>query len=340
MFTSRRIDLLLAAAAGTALLAASGAANAQFQERTIRAALVLPKEHSLGLALTQVAQCVAQKSGGKMKIQPFFDGSLGGDVATAQQLRSGSLEISVTAPSQFVGALPAAAVFDLPFYFANEKEADAVLDGKAGKLLADKLPGVGVVVLTYYENGFRNTTNSKHPINRMEDLKGLKLRVQGAPVILDTFKTLGGFPVPLGFTELYSALENRTVDGQENAIPIIESAKFYEVQKYLSMTRHMYNPAVMVYSKALFDKLSPIEQSTLRDCALSTRDEQRKINRQQAEEGIARMKAKGIIVNDISPAETARMREAVRPVHDTYIPAIGAEMMTAVQDDLKRVRGQ
>ena len=340
MFNSRQIKGRLARAVAISLFAVAGAGAAQAQERLIRASLVLSKEHSLGLALTQTAQCVAQKSGGKMKIQPFFDGSLGGDAAAIQQLRSGTLEMLVTAPSNLVGLLPAAAVFDLPFFFTNEKEADAALDGKTGKLLADKLPGVGVVVLTWYENGFRNTTNSKHPINRMEDLKGLKIRAQPVPVMLDTFKALGGFAIPLPFTELYSAMETKTVDAQENAVPVIESSKFYEVQKYLSMTRHTYNPGVMLYSKPLFDKLTPVEQSTLRECALSTRDEQRRINRQQAEEGVTRMKAKGLIVNDISAEEMARMRAAVRPVHDTYIPAIGADMMSAVQDDLKQVRGR
>ena len=143
MFNSRGINFPLVVTLGAALLAATGAAHAQYQDRVIRAALVLPKEHSLGLALTHVSECAAQKSGGKMKIQRFFDGSLGGDVATVQQVRSGSLEISVTAPSQFVGVLPAAAVFDLPFYFANEKEADAVRE-KAYRESLKKIPDTKV----------------------------------------------------------------------------------------------------------------------------------------------------------------------------------------------------
>ena len=132
--------------------------------------------------------------------------------------------------------IPAAALWDLPFFFANEKEADAALDGKAGKLLADKLPGVGVIPLTYYEVGFRHTTNSKHPIRRMEDLQGVNIRSSQSPVVLDTFKALGGFAVAMRFGEVYSALENKTIDGQENSIGLVETAKFHEVQKYLSLT--------------------------------------------------------------------------------------------------------
>ena len=139
---------------------------------------------------------------------------------------------------------------------------------------------------------------------------------------------------------VYSALETKTVDGQENPVPIIESAKFYEVQKYLSMTRHIYNPGVLVYSKQLFDKLSPAEQAALRDCAQGARVEQRRLNRQQSEEGIGRLKAKGMIVNELSPAELARMRAVVKPIHEKAIPTIGADMMAAVNDDLKTVRGR
>lgn len=335
----KRLSFLVAAASAACLLAA-GPVQAQFQERAVRATLSAQKDHPLGIALTKVQECVAQKSGGKMKIQTFFDGSLGADVPTIQQLRTGTLDMVVTASSFMSTMVPSAAVFDLPFLFANEKEADAALDGKAGALLTQKLAGVGLVTLAYWENGFRNMTNSKHPITRMEDLKGLKMRALQNPIVVETFKAMGGFAVPMPFTEVYSALETKTVDGQENPVPIIESAKFYEVQKYLSMTRHIYNPGIVVYSKQLFDKLSPAEQAALRDCAQGARVEQRRLNRQQAEEGIGRLKAKGMIVNELSPAELARMHETVKPIHEKTIPTIGADMMAAVNEDLKTVRGR
>jgi TRAP-type C4-dicarboxylate transport system substrate-binding protein len=142
------------------------------------------------------------------------------------------------------------------------------------------------------------------------------------------------------FTELYSALETKAMDGQENPVPIIETAKLYEVQKYLSMTRHMYNPSLLVYSRQLFDKLAPAEQTVLRDCGNLVREFQRKVNRQQASEGVARLQAKGMVVNEIAPAEVTRMREASRTVYDKGAPAIGADMMALVQEDLKRARGQ
>lgn len=322
------------------LLALAGTAQAQFQDRTIRASLVLAKEHSLGQAMIEVARCAADKSGGRMKIQNFFDGALGGDLAVIAQLRSGTMDMLVTSPSYFTGMIPAASVWDLPFFFANEKEADATLDGKAGAVLADKLPSVGVVHLNYYEVGFRNVSNSKHPIRRMEDLQGVKIRSSQSPVVLDTFKALGGFAVAMPFAEVYSAMENKTIDGQENSIAIIETSKYYEVQKFLSLTQHQYGPAMMIYSKALFDKLSPQEQGTLRDCALTSHANQRALNRKQTQESLARMKARGLQINEIAPAEMERMRAAARPVQQKYLKDVGPEMTAAIEDDLKRVRGR
>lgn len=334
----RALRPLAACAAALALVAAGTTAHAQIQERTIRASLVLSKEHSLGVGLVKYAQCVGDKSAGKMKVQNFFDGTLGNDAPAIAQLRSGTLDMVVTATSAMSQMIPSAAVYDLPFLFADEKEADAALDGKSGELLTRRMLDVGLVNLTYLENGFRNATNSKLPITRMEDLKGLKIRSMPNPMVVETFKAMGGFAFPMPFTELYSALETKAVDGQENPVPIIETAKFYEVQKYLSMTRHMYNPSLLLYSKSLFEKLSPAEQTVLRDCANALRGEQRRINRQMAVEGVDRLKAKGMQVNTIAPAELARMREAVRVVYDKSAAAIGADMMSLVEADLKQVR--
>lgn len=340
MTISRQTQRWLATALGATLLAVTGAAHAQYQDRNIRASIVLGKGHSLSQALAQVSQCAAEKSAGKMKIQPFYDGALGGDLAAIQQLRSGTLEMMVTSPSYMSGMVPSAAVFDLPFYFTNEKEIDAALDGKAGALLADRLMGSGLVTLAYYDLGFRHVTNSKHPIKRLEDFNGLKVRGMQNPVVLDTFKALGGFAVAMPYSEAYSALENKTVDGQENAAGLIEISKFNEVQKYLSNTGHMYTATMLAYSKQLFDKLSPQEQATLRECAVTARDVQRRVNRQQTVESIARMKASGLVVNDISADEMVRLRAAAAPVQANLLRAIGPEMVTAVQDDLKRVRGR
>lgn len=336
-FTSRTAKAALSAAMALAFAAPLHAQN--FPERTARASLSLGKGHSLGIGLQKVTECVAQKTGGKFKIQPYFDSALGGDGPALQQLRSGTLDMVIAATASTTAILPAAGVFDLPFMFNNEKEADTLLDGPVGEMLASKMPSVGLVSLGYWEYGFRQTTNSRHAINKMEDLQNLKMRVMPNPVIVDAFKNMGGFPITMPITELYTAMETKAADGQENPFSTIEQLKFYEVQKYLSLTKHMYNPVMVFYSKRLFDQLTPPEQAVLRECGSVGRDEQRRVNRQQNEQSLARLKEKGMAVNEISPAEIQRMRDRVQPLWERQAAAIGPEMMNAVTAELKRIRG-
>jgi tripartite ATP-independent transporter DctP family solute receptor len=339
MYELKKLVSLGLVAAG-ALAAASAATIAQAQERTIRASLVVSKEHSLGVGLTSFAQCVGQKSGGKLKVQTFFDGSLGADAAVLQQLRTGSVDILVTATSYMATVAPAAGVFDLPFLFADEKEADGVLDGKTGELVAQKMQAAGVISLAYWENGFRNVTNSRKPIQRMEDLQNLKLRVLPTPVMISAFKAMGAFAVPMPFTELYSALETKTVDGQENPTNLIESAKFYEVQKYLSVTRHSYNPGTIMYSKRLFDQLPAADQGVMRDCARAATTEQRRVSREQVEAASTRLKERGMQINVVPDAELRRMREATAPVSEAQWSTLGLDVKAALEDDLRRIRSR
>lgn len=323
-----------------AALAVSGLAHAQFQDRAIRASLSLGKDHSLGQGLSKVVACAAQKTGGKMKITPYFDSQLGGDGPALQQLRSGTLEMVVGATASTTAILPAAGIFDLPFLIASEKEADALLDGKAGELLASKMPAVGLVALGYWEYGYRQTTNSKRPITKVEDLTGVKMRVMPNPVMVDAFKNMGSVALSMPITELYTAMETKAVDGQENPFSTIELNKFYEVQKYLSLTKHMYNPVIVYYSKQLFDKLTPQEQGVLKSCVTETRDEQRKINRAQNIASLTRLKERGMQINEVSPAELQRMRDKMQPLYDKAAQTVGADMMDVVHSELKRIRAQ
>lgn len=323
-----------------AALVASGVAHAQFQDRAIRASLSLGKDSPLGQALNKVVACTAQKTGGKMKITPYFDGQLGGDGPALQQLRSGTLEMVVAATASTTAILPASGIFDLPFLIANEKEADALLDGKAGELLASKMPAVGLVPLGYWEYGYRQTTNSRRPITKLEDLQGMKMRVMPNPVMVDAFKTMGATALSMPLTDLYTAMESKAVDGQENPFSTIELNKFFEVQKYLSLTKHMYNPVILFYSKQLFDKLAPQEQAVLKTCTQETRDEQRRINRAQNTSSLAALKAKGMQINEVPASELNRMREKMQPLYDKAAQTVGTDMMEVVNSELKRIRTQ
>ena len=226
-----------------------------------------------------------------------------------------------------------------PSLFANEKEADAVLDGPAGAYFNKKLEDAGLVNLAYWENGFRNLTNSKRAVNKVEDFDGVKVRVMQNNIFLDTFKTLGTNAVPMAFGEVFTALETTTIDGQENPFVTINTSKFYEVQKYLSVTRHAYTPFLVLYSKKMWDTLSKEEQAALREAAIEGQKVQRATIRAEDGKALAELKAKGMQVNEISSAEQKRMFEKVKPVYDKNAATIGADAINAVVDALKKSRG-
>jgi len=328
---------LLAAVGALALM--TGAAQAQFADRTIRVSNGVNADHPVGNGVTKMTACLAQKSGGKMKLQAFWGGALGGDLQATQALRSGTQEMVVTSTSPLVGILPDLGVFDLPFLFANEKEADGILDGAFGKYISDKMPGVGLVNLSYWENGFRNLTNSRRPVEKVEDFSGLKVRVMQNNIFLDTFKTVGANATPMAFQEVFAALETKAIDAQENPFVTIDTSKFFEVQRYLSVTRHAYTPFMVLYSKTLFDRLSGDEQKALMECAAEGQAEQRKVSRDLSTKSLDNLKKQGMIVNEISADQQKRLREAVKPVYERGAASIGKETVDRMQSELAKIRG-
>jgi len=339
MFKRRTLASMLAATFAGAALLASPAAFAQFAERTIKFTNGVAEDHPVGLGVKKMQEVLNAKTGGKMKINAFWNNSAGGDLQATQALRAGTQEMVCTSSSPLVGIIKELGVFDLPFLFANEKEADAVLDGPAGAYFNKKLEEAGVVNLAYWENGFRNMTNNKRPVVKAEDFDGVKVRVMQNNIFLDTFKTLGTNAVPMNFGEVFTALETKTIDGQENPFVTIETSKFNEVQKYLSVTRHAYTPFLILYSKKLWDQLNPQEQAVLREAAVEGQKVQRSAIRAQSEKSLASLKAKGMQVNEVTPAEQRRMFDKVKPVYDKNVPVIGAEPVNLVLDALKKVRG-
>lgn len=327
------------AMATIAALLAAGTAHAQFQDRNFKVSNGVSKEHPMGNGLAKMGECTLAKSGGKLKITPYWDGSLGNDMTATQSVRSGSVDMVLTSTAPLVGIVPELGVFDLPFLFSNEKEADQLLDGKVGDWFTAKMPAVGVVNLAWWENGFRHTTNSKRPITKAEDFEGVKMRVMQNTIFIDTFKTLGSNAVPMAFSEVYSALETKTVDGQENPFNNIENMKFYEVQKFLTLTKHAYSPTLVLFSKKVWDTLSPQEQGTLKECAITGRDEQRKVNRQKSDASLANLKSQGMQVNEISPTEMARIRAKTAVIQERHGKSIGNEATAMVFGELKRIRG-
>src|SRR6187399_711202 len=302
-----------------AMLAGVTLAQAQdIQERTIRIGHLNNTDHPTSWGVKKFAELVAAKSGGKITVKEFASSQLGNELQQQSALQGGVQEMLTASTTSLTGIVKEFGLFDFPFLFTNAKQADAMVDGPLGKMLSAKLADKGVIILGFFDLGFRNVTNSKRPITKGEDLDGLKLRVIPNPVFLDTFKTFKANPLPMPFAELYNALESKAVDGQENPYTVILSNKMYEVQKYVSATNHVYATNPVQISKRFWDKLSPVEQKLLQDAAIEAQNYQRVVSREASGKAVAELKAKGMIFNEIAPAELAKMRAAVKPVYDKF----------------------
>jgi tripartite ATP-independent transporter DctP family solute receptor len=330
---------LIAAAAAAALAASFASSAADIKPRLIRFGYGLNEQSNQGRAAKVFAEQVEKASGGKMKVRAIGAAALGPDTQMQQALIGGAQEMMVGSTATLVGITKEMALWDTPFLFNNTKEADAVLDGPIGTKVMDKLQEKGLVGLAYWENGFRNLTNSKRPVTKMEDLNGIKLRVMQNNVYLDSFKSLGANAVPLPFSELFSAMETGTVDGQENPYNTILSSKFYEVQKYLSVTNHVYSPWIVLVSKKWWDGLSKDEQKVLLDAAKASRDFERKDTRDEGAKALADLKAKGMQINELAPAEAARMRDKLTKVNASIAANVGMDLWTETQSSLAKIRG-
>ncbi|MBL8442575.1 MAG: TRAP transporter substrate-binding protein [Zoogloeaceae bacterium] len=334
----RRTVLALAGAALLGGLATTSAFAADIKPRMIRFGYGLAEDTNQGRATKVFVEEMQKLSGGKLKVKAFGSASLGSDVQMQNALMGGAQEMMVGSTATLVGVIPEMALWDTPFLFANEKEADAVLDGPVGQKLLDKLQEKGLVGLVYWENGFRNLTNNKRSVTKLEDLGGIKLRVMQNNVFLDTFRTLGANAIPLSFSELFTALETQAVDGQENPFNTILTSKFYEVQKYLTVTNHVYSPWVVLASKKWWDGLSKDEQAIVMQAAVASREFERKDTREETARALKALEANGMTVNALSAEELDRMREKIKPITEKVAQDVGTELWTEVQQEIAKAR--
>jgi TRAP-type transport system periplasmic protein len=320
---------------------AAGVALAQdIKPRLIRFGYGLNEQSNQGRATKLLADEIEKVSGGKMKLRAVGAAALGSDVQMQQALIGGAQEMMVGSTATLVGIVSEMGLWDTPFLFANSKEADTILDGPIGQKVMDKLRDKGLVGLVYWENGFRNLTNNKRPVTKVEDLDGIKLRVMQNTVYLDSFKTLGANAVPMAFSELFTALETKAVDGQENPYNTILSSKFFEVQKFLTVSNHVYSPWIVTVSKKYWDQLSKDEQKIIMDAAIKSRDFERTDTRTEAGKALADLKGKGMQVNELSAAEVARMREKLSKVNASIATNVGNDLWQETQAALAKMREQ
>ncbi|AEH82844.1 DctP family TRAP transporter solute-binding subunit [Sinorhizobium meliloti] len=335
----RLTKLALGLAVPLALMTA-GPALAEIRDQTVKFASANNKGHPQVTGMEKFAELVKEKSGGKIEVKLFPGGTLGGDVQTVSALQGGVIEMTVLNAGILASNVKEFGAVDLPFLFDSGEEADKVMDGPFGTSLMERLPATGLVGVAYWELGFRNLTNNRHPVTKLEDIKGLKIRTIQSPIPVELFNALGANAVPLPYTELYTALETGTVDGQENPSANIINAKFYEVQKYMTLTRHQYNPQIVLVSKKFWDGLNDEEKTVLQQAAVEARDFQRKVSREQDAAALEEIRKTGMEVSELSPEETQKLRDAVKPMIEKFSADIGQETVEALFKEIGTARGQ
>lgn len=320
------------------VLDAGGAAAQDVRARTLKFAHQNSKEHPQGLGVARFAELVAAKSGGKIKVEQFAGGTLGGDLATVSALQAGSIDMTVLNTGLLAGVVKEAGLVDLPFLFNSVQEADAVMDGPFGRKLNDLSAAKNLVGLAYWDLGFRDITNSKRAINTMEDIAGLKLRVLQSPVVIDTFTALGAVPTPVPFPEVYKALEKKVVDGQENPVTVIADSKFEAVQKYLTISHHVYNPQSVLIGKRTWDAMNAAERKIVQDSAAEATAYQRKASRERSSAALDELRKGGMAVTELPSAEIARIRDKLKPVVAKYSKQAGEAMANELAAEIAKVR--
>ena len=291
-----------------------------------------PAEHPQAKGCYKFAELVKQKSNGRIEITVYPGAQLGSDMQMQNALRGGTQEFAVPSTATLAGMVKEISVFALPFAFATEKQAEGVLDSPFGQRIMGMLADKGLIGLGYWEHGFRGITNSKHPIVKAEDISGLKIRVMQNSLYIDMFTALRANALPMPLNELYSALETRSVDGQENPPAVADIQKFYDVQKYYSDTRHSYDAQMLIASKIFWDKLSAADQALIKEAAREATLYQRQAIRELNANSRKVMAEHGMQINDVSDAERQRMREKLQPVIAKYRSVLGEDTVKEFYD--------
>ncbi len=331
------MKLLLATATIVGGLLAAGPAMAQ----NARLGYVPTEDHPVGQASRYFAELVEEKTGGRITIETFGNGVLGSEPEMQASVQAGFIDIMVGPTPNLVGVVPEFMIYDLPFFYKDFAAVDAVMDGEVGEKLFSQLKEkTGIVGLAWWDNGFRHMTNKIRPINTVEDMAGINIRVIPNPLFIATWSALGTNPTPLPWPELYSALENGAVDAQETPYALIYTARFYEVQSYLAKTGHVYTPFVLLASQRWFGSLSEEDKALVMEAAKESATFQREISRKSAEDLEQELVAKGFQITQPTPEALAAMSDRVAPVVQEYSEKIGADVVEQARAAMAAIAGQ
>lgn len=326
----RRSKFIGLAGVALAVMSSGVAGLAQAQTGPVRELKVgywNTDESPHGKGLAKWAELVAQRTGGRIKLRIYSSGQLGSEVQQLGALQSGSQDFCLFTSPPLASVVREMQVLDFPGLLQTPEVADKVLDGPIGTEILEKFKERNIIGLGYMENGYRQFTNSKRRILKTSDFSGLKMRVIQAPIYIDMFKALGTNPIPMSYTQLYTALETRTVDGQDNPLSSVYTGKFGEVQKYLTLTRHIYSAMVMIGSKKTWDSLPEPDRKVIADSFAEARDYQRKVAREMDKFFVDEIRKSGVTVDELAPEEAAKMREAMKAGVAQHAKTVGEDFV-------------
>ena len=329
MKNAKRVKRALLSAAALTLLGALAPTAIQAQT-VLKIGYATARDSHYGVGSTTFCDEVERGTQGRYKCQHFANSALGGEREQIEALQLGTQDLLNTSTGPVGNFVPEMRIVDLPFLFRDYAHARKVLDGPIGQNMLAQFPKHGLVALAWTENGFRQMTNSKRDIVKPSDAAGLKMRTMENKVHMEGYKTFGIQPTPMAFPELFGALQQGTVDGQENPIPVILSAKFAQVQKHLSMTNHVYSPSLLLISPRTWDKVSAADKTVFLEAAKKGAAAQRKKVNDDEDQGIAQLEKAGMTVT--RNVDSAAFREAIKPAYISYAKEFGADKIKQIQD--------
>ena len=307
--------LLLAASLAVGFVASAAA------QTTMRINISVAQNSHQGVGIDTFAREVEKRTGGRYKIQTFYSGALGAERESIEAVQLGTQELTLTSTGPVPNFVPETRILDIPFLFRDKAHARAVLDGPIGQEMLGKFDSKGFKALAWAENGVRHMTNSKRPVNSPDDLKGLKMRTMENPVHVTAYKGLGIVTTPMAFTEVFTALQQGTVDGQENPLSVIMAAKFDQVQKHLSLTGHVYSPAIILMNKAAFDKLAAADKTAFLEAAkVAAKPNRDRVDVDDAK-GVADLRSKGMQV--VENVDKSKFMDQLKPVFEQFEKQFG-----------------
>ena len=315
-----------------AMCLATGVMSTAVAQVVMRNAISVGQNSHAGEAIDTLAREVEKRTNGRIVIKNFYSGSLGGEREVMESVQLGTQELAHNSTGPVPNFVPETRILDVPFLFRDKAHARAVLDGPIGQEMLSKFDSKGFKALAWGENGIRHMTNNKRAVNAPEDLKGLKMRTMENPVHVAAYKGLGIVTTPMAFPEVFTALQQGTVDGQENPLSVIMAAKFDQVQKYLTLTGHVYSPGIFLMSKPAFDKLSAADKQAFLDAA----KEGVKANRARVDEddakGVTELRSKGMNVNEnVDKAKFVAMLASVNAEFEKQFGKANIDKIRAVK---------